>query len=540
MPKALLPETYQSVQARAARATGSAGGDARALQLKRELAGQPLDVQLARLSPGGAEAVQKAAERGTSGAGGPLPHGKAIQRAFGRHDVSGVKAHTDGAAAEGANAMGAEAFASGDRVAFSRAPSLHTAAHEAAHVVQQRAGVNLKGGVGAEGDAYERHADTVAAQVVQGKSVEALLDQHAGRSSGAAAVATQRIVQRDPKKTGGDQRPSNGEGLKNDVPKNDVPKNDIPKNDVPKTEDVPEKDTPNKLKGEDTKTEKDPKKKDGAPFKSVKILSERNAKVYLVTTQDDQQMVLKYQGKSSTLDDYLLGCAGTSIGLKYPIDQISIHLEGSSGEQRYTEGLKNLGVKVTGSVTAMPLLAFTENEVAMSASTFTNLGKCFAYDIFIYGKDRFAISENVNVNNLFMQGDDPLMIDTPSSHSLYTTRETHKASMRAKLKHEARKTAFNKLYAKAEKTATDNGFNKKIRSEMKQAFHAGIVSGMQEIFANKDEILEHAKRVDEMNEGKHSYVLEHGVDKMLEDLREVLKAKKSLHSEGKVYKFIVD
>jgi hypothetical protein len=71
-----------------------------------------------------------------------------IQRAFGRHDIGNIEAHTDAAAAEGAGAMGAQAFATGDHVAFASSPDLHTAAHEAAHVVQQHAGVHLKGGVG--------------------------------------------------------------------------------------------------------------------------------------------------------------------------------------------------------------------------------------------------------------------------------------------------------------------------------------------------------------------------------------------------------
>jgi hypothetical protein len=39
-------------------------------------------------------------------------------------------------------------YATGNHVAFKGAPNLHTAAHEAAHVVQQRGGVQLKGGVG--------------------------------------------------------------------------------------------------------------------------------------------------------------------------------------------------------------------------------------------------------------------------------------------------------------------------------------------------------------------------------------------------------
>jgi hypothetical protein len=131
--------------------------------------------------------VQAAAEHGTSGAGSALPHFAQIQQLFGRHDISGVQAHTDGRAAEGAQAMGADAFATGDRVAFAGTPDLHTAAHEAAHIVQQRGGVQLKGGVGEAGDSYERHADAVADLVVQGKSAEGLLDQHAG--GGSAAVA---------------------------------------------------------------------------------------------------------------------------------------------------------------------------------------------------------------------------------------------------------------------------------------------------------------------------------------------------------------
>ena len=67
------------------------------------------------------------------------------------------------------------AYTVGSKVAFKNSPSLHTAAHEAAHVVQQRKGVSLKTGVGQRGDVYEQHADAVANRVVQGKSAEHLL-----------------------------------------------------------------------------------------------------------------------------------------------------------------------------------------------------------------------------------------------------------------------------------------------------------------------------------------------------------------------------
>jgi Protein-glutamine gamma-glutamyltransferase/Domain of unknown function (DUF4157) len=138
--------------------------------------------------------VHAAAAHGTSGPSTTLPHLAPIQQLFGRHDVSGVQAHVGGAAAEGAQAMGASAFATGDRVAFAQAPDLHTAAHEAAHAVQQRAGVQLKGGVGEAGDSYEHHADAVADLIVQGKSAESTLDTMAGGAAGSAGVQRKIVV----------------------------------------------------------------------------------------------------------------------------------------------------------------------------------------------------------------------------------------------------------------------------------------------------------------------------------------------------------
>lgn len=119
--------------------------------------------------------VHAAAAHGTSGTPQQLPYLAEIQRAFGRHDVTNIRAYIDASAAQGAKAMGARAYATGDKIAFAGPPDLHTAAHEAAHVVQQRAGVQLQGGVGQVGDSYEQNADAVADLVVAGKSAEALL-----------------------------------------------------------------------------------------------------------------------------------------------------------------------------------------------------------------------------------------------------------------------------------------------------------------------------------------------------------------------------
>ena len=157
----------------------------RALQ-RREASGE---------QAGGPVDMHAAAAEGTSGAGGSLPHLDVIQRSFGRHDVSHVRAFTDDGASHSARAMGAEAYATGDRVAFAGAPSLHTAAHEAAHVVQQRAGVHLAGGVGQVGDRYEQHADAAADAVVRGASAEAILDAEAPGGGGGAAPAIGDNVQ---------------------------------------------------------------------------------------------------------------------------------------------------------------------------------------------------------------------------------------------------------------------------------------------------------------------------------------------------------
>jgi hypothetical protein len=136
-------------------------------------------------------AVHAQAARGTSGPATALPHADAIQRSFGPdHDLSGVMAHVGGPAATASAAIGATAYATGNSVAFASAPDLHTAAHEAAHIVQQRAGVQLYGGVGQAGDPYEQHADAVADRVVRGESAADLLAS--GPSGGPATGAVQR------------------------------------------------------------------------------------------------------------------------------------------------------------------------------------------------------------------------------------------------------------------------------------------------------------------------------------------------------------
>ena len=147
------------------------------LALENETTREQAAIQMIGPDPAAnSSAIKEIAKHGVEGTGGKLPHIDRIQSAFGQYDLEGTSCFVGGGAAQSSKQMGAQAYAIGDRIAFKEQPSLHTAAHEAAHVVQQRAGVSLEGDVGRPGDPYERHADAVADRVVRGESAEDLLD----------------------------------------------------------------------------------------------------------------------------------------------------------------------------------------------------------------------------------------------------------------------------------------------------------------------------------------------------------------------------
>lgn len=133
------------------------------------------------------EASWQAAAAGVRGSGGALPHLAVLQAAFGSEfDLSLVQAHQDAAAVDATDALQAKAVAIGEHVVFGGAPDLFLAAHEAAHVIQQRNGVQLTGGRGEAGDVYESHADAVAERVVRGEDVAGLLRQTPTGGGGAS------------------------------------------------------------------------------------------------------------------------------------------------------------------------------------------------------------------------------------------------------------------------------------------------------------------------------------------------------------------
>ena len=125
-PSSVVPGKTTLVQAQLARSTREL-----APTVQRATTGGVPTASPAASSPEGidGDAVHQAAARGVAGSGGPLPHADMIQRAFGRHDVSGIRAHVGGAAESASREIGAHAYVTGNQVAFAHAPSLHLAAH---------------------------------------------------------------------------------------------------------------------------------------------------------------------------------------------------------------------------------------------------------------------------------------------------------------------------------------------------------------------------------------------------------------------------
>ena len=124
---------------------------------------------------GGKKEKDKAAA-GLRGRKEKLPFKDQIQKSFGKHKLGDIDVFKDDGAKKAAQEIGAKAYAMGNKIAFAGSPDLHTAAHEATHVIQQRAGI--KGG-----GKWETHADKVADAVVAGKSAEPLLDEVSGGAS---------------------------------------------------------------------------------------------------------------------------------------------------------------------------------------------------------------------------------------------------------------------------------------------------------------------------------------------------------------------
>jgi hypothetical protein len=102
-------------------------------------------------------------------------------------DFNAVRVHTDARSAAAAAAIDARAYTMNRDIVFGAheyAPQTESGrrllAHELTHVVQQRSGAHLPGGIGPPNDAHERNADAVANELAQGRSSEELLGGYKG------------------------------------------------------------------------------------------------------------------------------------------------------------------------------------------------------------------------------------------------------------------------------------------------------------------------------------------------------------------------
>lgn len=143
---------------------------------------------------GADEQTHAIADKAVAGGGSTLPFANEIAKSFGPQHagaVQNIKAHTGQNAKQGADALGAKAFAYGNDVVLNDKTTLHDVAHEAAHVVQQNAGVATKMKVGQPNDPHEQEADQIADRVVAGQSAADLLEPHAEKEGGGAGKAVQ-------------------------------------------------------------------------------------------------------------------------------------------------------------------------------------------------------------------------------------------------------------------------------------------------------------------------------------------------------------
>jgi Domain of unknown function (DUF4157) len=158
---------------------------------------RPVQRKLTRGASEGTDTPAEAsaiAAAGTAGTASPLPFLAELQRAMRPHDVSSVRAHIGGHAAAAAARLNADAYASGEDVVLPPNADLRLVAHEAAHVLQQRSGV-VAAGLGAHGDAHERHADAIADRVVRGEPVGELMAPGALGATASAAAVQRHILE---------------------------------------------------------------------------------------------------------------------------------------------------------------------------------------------------------------------------------------------------------------------------------------------------------------------------------------------------------
>ena len=136
------------------------------------------------VDPAAAEAPEvdphQAAAQAFSGSGSEVPFRSEMEASFGT-SFADVRVHTGEAARTAAAQLGAEAFTTGNQIAFvSSSPDRELVAHELAHVVQARGG-STGTGMSRPSDALEREAEAVAAAVITGRPAFGHVEKYEGR-----------------------------------------------------------------------------------------------------------------------------------------------------------------------------------------------------------------------------------------------------------------------------------------------------------------------------------------------------------------------
>ncbi len=150
-------------------------------------------------------AIHQHAIAGVQGHGTKLPYYEKIQRAFPQHDLSTIQTFTGSSAKIACNNINAKAYATKNSIAFDNAhPDLHTVAHEAVHLLQQREGVQLNNGVSQVGDAYEQQADSIANKIVNNQSIADPQFATSSSNPSSSSNAVQLTISYPIKKTDGD------------------------------------------------------------------------------------------------------------------------------------------------------------------------------------------------------------------------------------------------------------------------------------------------------------------------------------------------
>jgi outer membrane protein OmpA-like peptidoglycan-associated protein len=162
---------------------------------KRVTTPAPVDNAITPIRRLGNQEMQRLLATDPSGSASALPYRDAIERSFGlAHDLSNVRCEIGGTAAVKNALLGSSAFTRGEQISFRAQPTLDEAAHEAAHVVQQRQGATPPGGLSRRGDNWEQQADNVAARVSRGEPASDLIGAPAPPAASANPPIQRRLI----------------------------------------------------------------------------------------------------------------------------------------------------------------------------------------------------------------------------------------------------------------------------------------------------------------------------------------------------------